>query len=283
MIRSVLLPFLRVCLLAAVFSVPIFRGAQVFAQALNPEAGEKLEITADGGLEWHRNEKLFRALKNVRAQQGTLIIRSAVLIARYKEGQGGAMTIQEVEAAGDVVIESSESKAYGERAVYNIDKGQAVMTGKGLKLITKEHTVTARERFEYLTTQGKLKAIGRAAATQGENRIEADELSAVFAQDKAGKRVLKTLEANGNVVITTPTEVLRGERGVYNATTNVAELSGNVRIKRGDNELEGDTAKVDMNTNVSSITGGAKGPDGRVRAVFYPGSEKKKNEEKKPE
>lgn len=266
----------------ALAAAAAFFAPSVQAQ-FNPEAGKKLEITADGGLEWHRNEQFFRAVKNVRAQQGATILNSAVLTARYREGKGGEITINEVEANGSVVIESAESKAYGERAVYDIDKGLAVMTGKGLKLVTRDHTVTAQERFEYWTAQGRLKAVGRAVAIQGEDRIEADTLSAAFTQDKEGKRVLKTLEADGNVVITTPTEVARGDKGVYTAATNIAELTGHVRIKRGPNELEGEKASVNLNTNVSSITGGAEGQSGRVRAVFFPGSEKKPEIEKKPE
>ncbi|MCL4678380.1 MAG: ostA-like family protein [Alphaproteobacteria bacterium] len=254
----------------------------VYAQG-NPEAGKKLEITADGGLEWHRNEQYFRATKNVRAAQGGTVLNSAILTARYKEGPEGDMKIYEVEATGSVQIVSAESKAYGERAVYDIDKGLAVMTGKGLKLITRDHTVTAQERFEYWTTQGRLRAVGRAVAVQAEDRIEADELSAVFTEDKDGKRVLKTLEATGNVVITTPTEVLTGDKGVYTAETNIAELTGKVKIKRGPNELEGEKATVNLNTNVSSVTGGVEGQSGRVRAVFFPGSEKKPEIEKKPE
>ncbi len=86
--------------------------------------------------------------------------------------------------------------------------------------------------------------------------------------------MLKTLEAIGNVVITTETEVLRGERGVYNAATNVAELHENVKITRGPNVLEGTKAQVDLDTNISKIFGGAQN-GGQVRGVFYPGSEDK--------
>lgn len=249
----------------------------------NPEAGKKLEITADGGLEWHRNEKFFRAVKNVRAQQGATILNAAILTARYVEGKDGDIQIKVVEAGGGVVIESAESKAHGEKAVYDIDKGLAVMTGGGLKLVTRDHTVTAKERFEYWTAQGRLKAIGRAVAVQGEDRIEADTLSALFTEDKSGKRVLKSLEASGNVVITTPSEVLKGDQGIYKAESNIAELTGHVKIARGPNVLEGEKAQVNLNTNVSSITGGVEGQSGRVRAVFFPGSEKKPEAEKNPE
>jgi lipopolysaccharide export system protein LptA len=75
------------------------------------------------------------------------------------------------------------------------------------------------------------------------------------------------------VKITTPTEVLTGDYGIYKAETNTAEVKGNVKIVRGPNTLEGDRAQVDLNTNVSSMFGGEG--TGRVKAVFFPGSEKK--------
>ncbi|MBK6895891.1 MAG: ostA-like family protein [Alphaproteobacteria bacterium] len=255
------------------FLLMLFCAPAVYAQQNPVKKGEKLEITADGSLEWHRNEKFFRAKKNVRAQQGATVLTSALLTAHYTETKDEDMSIQQIEAEGGVVIESAQSKAYGERAVYDLNKGLATMTGKGLKLVTAQHTVTARERFEYWANEGRLKAIGRAVAVQGEDRIEADTLSAVFVQNKEGKRVLKTLEAQGNVKITTPTEVLTGDYGIYKAETNTAEVKGNVKIVRGPNTLEGDRAQVDLNTNVSSMFGGEG--TGRVKAVFFPGSEKK--------
>ncbi|MCB1681762.1 MAG: ostA-like family protein [Rhodospirillales bacterium] len=247
-------------------------GLPALAQ-LSPERGKKLEITADGSLEWHRNEKFFRANKNVRAQQGSTTLVSALLTAKYTETKDNDMNITQIEAEGGVVIESAQSKAYGERAVYDLNKGLATMTGKGLKLVTSEQTVTAKDHFEYWAADGRLKAIGQAVAVQGQDRIEADELSAVFVKNAEGKRVLKTLEAKGNVKITTPKEVLTGDYGIYRAETNVAEVTGKVKIVRGPNTLEGNRAQVDLNTNVSSMFGGEG--TGRVRAVFFPGSEKK--------
>lgn len=136
------------------FLLMLFCAPAVYAQQNPVKKGEKLEITADGSLEWHRNEKFFRATKNVRAQQGATVLTSALLTAQYTETKDEDMSIQQIEAEGGVVIESAQSKAYGERAVYDLNKGLATMTGKGLKLVTAQHTVTARERFEYWANEG---------------------------------------------------------------------------------------------------------------------------------
>lgn len=239
----------------------------------NPDAKQPLEITADESLEWHRNELYFMARKNVKAVQGATTLKSALLSAKYREGKKGGIKIYEILAEGSVEIISAQSKAYGDKATYDMDKGYAVMTGKNLKLVSPDQTVTAQDKMEYWTAKGTLEAYGRAKAVREGDEIVADVLIAEFAQDAGGKRALKRLRATGNVVITTPTEVLTGDAGVYEADTNMAELTGAVKISRGPNVLEGEKAQVDLNTNISKMFGASAGGGGRVRGVFYPGSE----------
>lgn len=252
--------------------------AGAFAQQKsNPDKSEPLEITADESLEWHRNENFFQAKKNVKAVQGQTTLNAALLTARYREGKSKGMEIYTIEADGNVRIDSAENKAYGDKATYDIDKGYAVMTGKNLKLVSPDQTVTARDRFEYWVADGKLTAIGNAVAIRAEDRLEASQIIAFFSEDANGQRSLKRLEAHDNVIITTPTEVLKGDNAVYTADRNEAELLGNVTITRDPNILQGERAVVDLNTNISRIFGGnaEKSGGGRVRGVFFPGSEEK--------
>lgn len=250
--------------------------AVAHAQEINPDAKQPLEITADESLEWHRNEQFFMARKNVKAVQGETTLKSALLTAKYREGKEGGMKIHTIIAEGAVEIISTQNKAYGERATYDVDKGYAVMTGKNLRVVSPDQTVTAQKKMEYWSADGKLQAVGRAKAVREGDEIVADVLIAEFAQGKDKKRTLKTLRAKGNVVITTPTEVLTGDEGVYQSDTNLAELTGNVKITRGQNVLEGEKAEVDLNTNISKMFGSiTQEGGGRVRGIFYPGSEEK--------
>lgn len=252
--------------------VLVFAAAPVLAQ--NPDGGKPLEISADESLEWHRNDLYFLARKNVRATQGETELRSALLKAKYREGAGGGVDIHTIQADGDVRVLSAQSKVFGDRAVYDVDQGYAIMTGKALKLVSPDQTVTAREKFEYWTADGRLEAHGDAKAVREGDTIESDKMIAVFEEDKkTGKRVLKSLEALGHVVITTPDEILTGNRAVYSARTNVAELMEGVVIVRGPNKLQGSRAEVNLNTNVSKIFSGDQDTGGRVRAVFYPESQ----------
>jgi lipopolysaccharide export system protein LptA len=253
-----------------------------FAQTPQPKSDQPVEITADGSLEWNRNEKTFIARKNALAKQGESSIHAETLTAHYRDGQSGGMDIHQVQAESSVELKSKDSTAYGDRADYDLDKGYAIMTGQNLKMVSPDQVVTAHEKFEYWVNEGKLNAVGNARAdrknSKGEtDTLEADTISAILKDDAQGQRKLETLEAVNNVVITTPTEKITGQHGIYHASTNKATLTGGVVLHRGPNVLEGDRAEVDMNTNTSQLFGGAVTPtaSGQVRGVFYPGSEKK--------
>lgn len=270
---------------AALFAIGAGFSAPVLAQGapgLNSSGSQPLEITADGTLEWLRNEKLLVARKNALAVQGDSSVAAQTLSAEYREGKagGGGMQIWKITAETGVVLKSADTQAYGENAVYDLDKGLAVMTGEGLKMVSSDQTVTARDRFEYHVNDGRFDAIGAAKVVRpkpaggGTDTLSADTISAIMKDNGKGEQVLDSLEASGNVVIVTPTETVTGAHGLYRAGTNKAELTGGVRIVRGPNTLQGQRAEVDMNTNTSRIFG-SDTPTGRVRGVFYPGSEKK--------
>lgn len=262
------------CLLIIVLS---FTNARTHAQT--PAAEPPLEITADNTLEWDRGRQIFTAAGNAQARQDDMTVNADKLEARYKSSGEKNIDIRELTATGNVVLKSRENTAYGDKATYNLDSELAVLTGQNLRMTAPNQTVTANERFEYWVSQGKVHAIGNPVITQinekGEtNTLKADKFTATIRENGQGKRVFHTLEAQGNVIITTPAETLTGTYGIYNADTNTAEVTGGVRLTRGPNILTGEKAQVDLNTNVSRILGSGT-PSGRVRGVFYPGSEKK--------
>lgn len=238
----------------------------------NPDREKPLEITADDSLEWHRNSKQYIARGNASAKQGDVTIKAETLSADYQETPASSFEIYRLTASENVEILSRSSKASGEQATYEVDRGLAVMTGDNLSLVSPDQSVTARDSFEYWVQDGKLTASGDTRVIRGEDKMRADSLTAYFEENRDGKRTLKKLEATGNVVITTPEEVLSGDFGHYDSATNIARLTGNVTITRGPNILEGKTATVNLSTNVSKIEGG-RASDGRVRGIFYPGSE----------
>lgn len=234
--------------------------------------GEKLVITADDALEWHRGDNYFLARGNAEAVQGEMRMEAQSLKALYIDGQDRNFDLKEIIASESVVVRTPEAAAYGEKAEYDIAGGVAVMTGQNLRMVSEDYVVTARDVFEYHVAEGKLFARGNAKATSEDNVLNADILSATF-EERDGERTLQTIEAEDNIVITTPTETVYGDKGIYQSKTNTADLYGNVRIERGPNVLEGARAQVNLTTNVSRILGGGEdgtGENRRVRGTFYP-------------
>lgn len=236
-------------------------------------ASEPVEITAQDVLEWDRGGQKYIARGQAVVRQGELSIHADVLTAEYDDPDAGGKPseIKRLTAQGHVVIKAPDGRALGDHAVYVPETDVAILTGEALRLETRDQVLTARDRIEYDVNAGRMVAEGDATVLREDGkRLRADRVLAFFA-DRDGKQELERLEAHGSVIITTPTETISGNKGVYFAKTEQAELSGNVRIKRDKNLLKGEKASVDLKTGVSRLFGGS----GPVQGVFYPGSDAK--------
>ena len=254
-------------------------------------AGEgPLEIEADEGIEWRRNEQIYIATGNAVARRGAISVYADQLIAHYRdrqevgEGEGeaseeaaglGGTEIYRVEAIGSVRIESENETAYGEHGLYDMDRAVVVLTGGNLRFETPEETITARDSLEFWQEDELAVARGDAEARQGERSIRANVLSAFLVTgngDGQGGESVKRIEAFENVRIATADEVATGDKGVYEAATQIATLFGDVKMTRGGNQLNGGYAEVNLETGVSRLLGGP--PDGeaqqRVRGLLRP-------------
>ena len=77
---------------------------------------------------------------------------------------------------------------------------------------------------------------------------------------------LDRIEAVGNVLISTPSEIVIAERGDYDLQTGLAQLAGGVKITRGETQLNGERAEVDLNSGRSRLLSDGE----RVKGVFLP-------------
>ncbi len=228
-------------------------------------------ISAVKSLEWNRKEKTYTAHQDVIATQGTTKLKSDILVAHYADTGSGSSDINTMNADGHVTINDPPYTAYGDHAVYNVKTGNAILTGKDLKIVSDDSILTAKDRIEYNGKEDKMTAVGSPVATKGENTLTADAMSAYFTKDDAGKMAANKITSHGNVVIKTPTETATGDDGVYDVTTQKAVLTGKVRILQDKNWLEGTRADVDMATGISQLSGtGNTSTDGRVTGMFFP-------------
>ena len=65
---------------------------------------EPIEINADSGIEWHKNEKKYVAIGNARAVSGGLSLESDKIEAFYDESDDSSMDIKKVIAKKNVII-----------------------------------------------------------------------------------------------------------------------------------------------------------------------------------
>lgn len=208
--------------------------------ALAAEKAAPLEITADKALEWNQADKTYVARGNALAKQGDLSVKADTLTATYEGADKSTSDIILLTAEGHVTLSTATDTATGDKAVYDLKTGKAVLSGARPKVVQ-----------------------------NGKNTLEADEIN-VWTVNNAIDRA----EANGKVSITDGAQTATGDKATYTASTNVAELIGNVKITQGKNIIEGDKAEMNLTTRMNKIIGKGGKESGRVKAVFYTDSKK---------
>ena len=206
----------------------------------------------------------------------------------------GANEIFRLEARGHVHIFTATDQAWGDHATYDIDQAVLVLTGSGLKLVTPQDVLTARDAMEYWSARHM--AVGRGDAvvtTNDSRRVQADVLVGYTADPNApapaaGSIVPRTkapdpakpgadpvassgklqrVDGFGHVRVQTPTEVVTGDKGVYVPDTGIARIVGSVHITRGENVLNGAAAIVNMHTGLATLS---QNPGARVEGLIVP-------------
>lgn len=198
-----------------------------------------LEITADKALEWNQTDKTYVARGKAVATQGELSVKADTLTATYAGANGNTSDIILLTADGNVTLTSGANVATGDKAVYDLVTGQAVLSGTRPKIVQ-----------------------------EGKNTLEADKVT-VWTKNN----VLDHAEADGNVVIVSSEQKATGNKATYNAVTNTAELIGQVKVSQGPNILEGDKAEMDLTTHVSKMVSADSSK--RVKGVFFTNTKKK--------
>ena len=266
-----------------------------------------VEVSADSGIEWQQDAQLYIARGNAIAKRGTTEVHADTLTAHYRpsKGAGGETEVYRLDADGHVMIKGPTQTVVGDQAVYDVDQQIGIVTGKALKLTTPSDVVTARDSFEWYDAKQISVARGDAIAVRDTKRLRADVLTAHMTKEKPkpgenqpeaktskavpatanaktgakagplgdgdeGSRISR-IDAQGNVLVSTPTDVGRGDYGVYNADTGIVTLLGNVTITRGPNAIKGEYAVVDLNNNVSRMMPGPSAPGtpaSRVEGLF---------------
>ena len=251
---------------AAIAALLMVLAAPAGAQSVVAAGGNRpVEINADDGIEWQRDSKAYIARGNARAARGGVEVLADTLTAFYRDGKDGdGQEVFRIDADGNVQVRSKTEKAFGDKGVYHVDQAVFVLVGRKLRLETASAVITAHDTLEYWNDRQLAVARGEAIVVGSDGRLRADILTAHIA--KSGKRDIEQIDAFGNVLVSTGTEIARGDEGVYNPRTEIATLCGNVKISRGKNQLNGACAEVNLKTGNSRLVGGGR----RVKGVFTP-------------
>ena len=236
----------------AIFLACALLATPAAAQLLDRGTGP-LQIDADNGIEWRRDEQVYIANGNAKARRGAVTVAADRLIARYREVPGGATDVFQVEAIGRVVVTTASERIDGQRAIYNVDQELLVVTGNNLRLVTATDVVTARDSLEWWDGRKVAVARGDAVAERQDRRIAADVLDATIIEDPQTRQTrISRVNGFGNLRVSTRTEFAAGERGTYNLDTNMATILGSVRLSQNRNQAGGDCAEVNM-TNGNAV------------------------------
>jgi lipopolysaccharide transport protein LptA len=129
---------------------------------------------------------------------------------------------------------------------------------------------------QFVNSESVNRWVGDVQVRQGDAQLAADSMSIYFADGAPGEaRRIDRIEVEGSVVYTTPSEIARGDRGVYLASTERITLTGDVTLIRGDSTLAGQHLVIEPREGRSTLS--RENPDapaaagGRVRGVLGTG------------
>lgn len=236
-----------------------------------------LIIDAAESIDCVQEDNRCTATKQAKAQRGDRVIFADQVIVHFAPGK--TLKDREVivlEAQGHVRCEDPSRTAFGERAFYTVADKHVLLTGKNLQILSPEQKLTATQSLEYFDEEKKAVAKGNAIFIHQDRVIQADELIAYFkATEEVSPQVTPSAEsqlaldfvvAKGNVLISTPHQIARGNRGRYDATTACATLEGKTEIVQGKNLIQGGKASIDLKKNVAVMQQKRQ----RVQALLVP-------------
>lgn len=227
----------------------------------NSNKEEPIEISAENGIEWKRDARTYTARGNALAQQGDTSIAADTLIA-YLDDQD---ELSHWEATGNVKIQTGQSTSYGDHADYQESSRLLVLTGRSLKIVTENQTVTARDRIEYWRDKDVVVAKGAVVIVRPEKNttIHSDQATAYFRdklddpatpEDETGDgSEVYQVEAEGHVRVDREEQTGFSDHLAYNPDTEVAVLTGNVVIHSRDNTYRGGRAELDLKNDISRL------------------------------
>jgi lipopolysaccharide export system protein LptA len=132
--------------------------------------------------------------------------------------------------------------------------------------------VTA-DRIEVQDRSDRAIFAGNVRAKQAELTLDTQRLIVSYSggQSTESGVQIRRLDAAGGVVVRSPSEIAKGEFGIYDLDRKLITLIGNVQLNRGANQVNGSRLVIDLDSGRAVVDGGPPGINqsgGRVTGHF---------------
>lgn len=256
----------------------------------SPTGGIPIDITSDDGIEIDRINKVITASGDAKIIREDVTLYADKLIAYYEEDEDKNTIFWRVDAKGNLKITSPQGQLTAQNGAYDVKQEIIVVYGsdeKPIKIKGEQGRAQASRQLEYYATERRIIARGDVIAIQDDQQIRAEVVEIILrnkeeTQDdvQATKDInalagdVEQIRAYNDIIMETPDGSVTGDRAIWFAQTQKANITGNVQIKQGNSVLNGCRGEVNTKTQSARLIGGdCEQSDGRISGQF-------KNEDK---
>lgn len=226
--------------------------ASVSSEALKQAESAPLNIDSKNGLKCDREKLLCEAEGSVVVTKGPYVMLSEKASAHMSKSDTGKLEISRVESHDNVRFFGTQGEAAkADDAIYDLPSQLIELKAQ------KGHQVVVW-KDDYI--------------------MLSDSVDIHFKKGADNKLQIASIEAKGNVKLSSPDELLEGNRATMTPQDKMVNIYGNVRLNRKEGQLRGPRAQVNLDKKVSKVLKGKDNTSGdRVRVYVYPDKVDKKD------
>ena len=134
----------------------------------------------------------------------------------------------------------------------------------GLSKNSKDPINIEADSLEVFDKEGKAVYSGNVIVTQGETVMKAKKMQIFYVRSEESQAApadgdagaaIKRVEAEGDVIILEKDQIATGEKGIYEATTDIMTMTGNVALSKGQNVTKGQKLVYNLGTGIATALG----------------------------
>jgi lipopolysaccharide export system protein LptA len=123
------------------------------------------------------------------------------------------------------------------------------------------------DRIEVLEAENQALFTGNVRVRQGSLSLESQRIRVAYDRPANGDPVVRRLDAEGAVRITSPSERATARYGIYDVENRILTLIGGVALVQGTTRLDGNRLVINLDSGRSTLDGRNAGGDGGGRVT----------------